>query len=266
MIFSIAYCGRIWHLQSGKQAILLLVFTAVVIGFAVWDNTAAGWLNASDALVTVGLGTALFVLIIKHRIDINLALSLIMLYVVGYAFLRSWLFAAHLKVISIQMAPMYEIYLKRLPNFKITREMITALQNMITTYQPAIFGSFQVSGVFFGLLLFNNASTLKHPVRFTRLPFVTIYLLIAAVAMCLYPLTKTWGLNLLICMGMVYLVQGTAILSFFWGDFFAKAKMLRTLFIMAIILNYPMLILIAFIGVLDVWFDFRKLTIKEIKA
>jgi hypothetical protein len=266
MIFLIAYSGRIWHQSSGRQVVSLLFFAAVVIGLAVWDNSAASWLNASDSLVSVGLGVTLFVLIIRHRLDINLALSLLLVYTIGYTFLRNWLFAAHMQVISLQMAPMYEVYLQRFPNLKITREMIAALQTMIMTYQPAIFGSIQISGIYFGLLLFNNSSTLKHPVRFNRLPFVIVYPLIMSAAMYLYPATKIFGLNLLICLGMVYLIQGTAVLSFFWGDFFARAKLLRVLLILAIMLNYPILILIAFIGVLDIWFDFRKLTIKEIKT
>jgi hypothetical protein len=266
MIFTIAYSGRIWHLPSGRQIIQLLGFIITVVVLAVLDNSAAGWLNASDALVSVCMGTVMFVLIIKHRLDFNLAISLLLLYSVGYCFLRNWLFASHLQVISQQMAPMYESYLERFPNLKLNKEMISTLQSIILTYQPAIFGSMQIAGVFFGLLLFNNTSTLKHPIRFIRLPYVLVYLLIIALALFLYPVTRTWGINLLICTGMIYLIQGTAVLSFVWGDFFSKARLLRTLLTMAIILNYPVMILIAFLGVLDVWFDFRKLTIKEIKT
>jgi uncharacterized protein YybS (DUF2232 family) len=87
--------------------------------------------------------------------------------------------------------------------------------------------------------------------------------MILAIGMFLYPATRVIGTNLLICMSMLYLIQGTAVLSFVWGGFFAKARLLRTMLIMAIILNYPVMILIALIGVLDAWFNFRKLTFKE---
>jgi hypothetical protein len=259
----IAYSGKIWHLPAGKQVIMLLSFMVAVIVMASLDGSAAGWLNASDALVAVGLGTAMFVMLVKCRLDINLALYLLLMYLIGYCFFRNWIFAAHLSVISQQTAPLYESYMNRIPNLKLTPDIIASVQNIILTYQTAIWGSMHIAAAFFGFLLFNRTSTLKYPVRFIRLPYPLVYGMILAIGMFLYPATRVIGTNLLICMSMLYLIQGTAVLSFVWGGFFAKARLLRTMLIMAIILNYPVMILIALIGVLDVWFNFRKLTFKE---
>lgn len=244
---------------------MLLSFTLVIVAIAFFENTDAIWLNASDAIISVGLGTALFVLIFKQYLDINKALSILIIFNIAYFFIRSWIFAPTLSVISQQMTPMYENYIQRFPALKFNRESVAWIQNFMLLYQAAIWGSIQISAAFFGILLFNRTSILKQQVRMIRLPNYFVYIMIAALALFLYPISRTLGINLLVCMSVVYLIQGTAILSFAWGDFFAKAKLLRTFLIMAIIINYPVLILIALIGVLDVWFDFRKLTFKEEK-
>jgi len=265
MIFSIAYSGKIWHQTLRRQIIALLGFVTVIILAAVLENDPAVWLNACDALVGVGLGLVLFILILRQRMDINIALALLLVFEIGFCFFRNWLFAPTLASISQQMTPMYETYLKRIPSLNVNMNAISWVQQIMLNYQSAIWGSIQAAGIFFGFLLFNKTSLMKQPVRMIKLPYELIFLFIAALALALYPVTRLYGINLLICMSVIYLIQGTAVLSFAWGDFFSKARLLRTFLIMAIILNYPVLILIALIGLLDVWFDFRKLTLMEEK-
>jgi hypothetical protein len=265
MVFSIAYSGKIWLNTFRQLIIALLSFVAVILFAAVYEHDAAVWLNASDAIVGVGLGLVLFVFILRQKKDANIALALLLVYVIAYCFFRNWIFAPTLSSISQQMTPMYETYLKRIPSLNISKDAVNWVQQTMLNYQSAIWGSIQVAGVFLGILLFNKTSLTQHPVRFIKLPYEVVLLMIAALGLTLYPVTRLYGTNLLICMSMIYLIQGTAVLCFAWGGFFAKARLLRTFLIMAIILNYPVLILIALIGLLDVWFDFRKLTLMEEK-
>jgi hypothetical protein len=263
LIFVIAYCGRIWAQSTGKQLLYLGLFIIAVSVLAVIENSLLAWLNASDAIVGVGLGTLLFVLLIKQRQDANKALALILVYEIGYSLLRSWLFSPTLHVVSAQMTPTYESYLHRIPNLQVNKEMVTWIQNFMTTYQTAIWGTSQMLAVFLGYLLFNRFSVISFPLRFIRFPHLVIYPMILALALAIYPDTRVWGINFLICMGIIFLIQGSAVLSFAWGDFFSRARFLRTLLIIAIIINYPVLILIALAGLMDFWFDFRKLNKME---
>jgi len=260
-----AYCGKIWHQTLQKQIIAFAAYILIILGLAFFEKDPAVWLNASDAIIGVGLGAVLFTLILKSRMNINLALALLLIFEVGYCFFRNWMYAPTLAAVSQQMAPMYETYLKRIPALRPDKEAIAWIQLFMLNYQAAIIGSLQIAGTFLGLLLFNMASAFKLPIRLIKFPYATVYVLIAALGLTLYPVTRMWGINLLVCMSMIYLIQGVAILSYAWGDFFQKAKLLRTFLIMAIILNYPILVLIALTGVLDVWFDFRKLTLVEEK-
>jgi hypothetical protein len=265
MIFVIAYCGKIWHLEFKRQIIILATYLLLIIMIAVYDNSLAVWLNASDAIVGIGLGAVLFVFILRQYYDLNKSLAILVIYQIGYCFFRNWLFAPTLTELSQQMTPLYETYLRKVPALEINKDTIAWIQNFMLSYQSAIWGSIQLTGSFLGFLLFNKLSFLKLQVRLIRFPFVFVFLLIVSLAMAVYQNSRLFGINLLICMSIIYLIQGIAVLSFAWGDYFAKARLLRTFLIVAVIFNYPVIILIAFIGVLDVWFDFRKLNIMEEK-
>ena len=244
---------------------MLAAFALSIIVFAGLDNSAAVRLNAGDALISVGLATTLYVIILKKTMNSNLAISLVLAYITSYCFLRSWLFYPTITAISRQMIPMYKSYFLRVPNIKIDENSIRTAVDFLLTYQSAIWGSMQILALFLGILLFNRTSMFKTYVSHIRLSFFFVYALIAAMALTLYPDTRIWGINLLGCLAVIYLIQGTAVLSFAWGGFFSRTRFLRTMLIMAVILNYPILILIAFIGILDVWFDFRKLSNMEEK-
>ncbi|MFO7660555.1 MAG: hypothetical protein R6V77_06550 [Candidatus Cloacimonadaceae bacterium] len=248
-----------------RQLIVLLVYIMTIGVIAAYDNSLAVWLNAGDAIVGIGLGCLLFILILRQRQKLNLALAALLIFQIGYYLLRSWVFAPALQALSEQMKPVYETYLERMPRLDFNADAIVWIQNLMLKYQAAIWGSFQILAVFLGFMLFNRHSAFKQRIRLIKFPYPIIYLMIATLALSLFPITRIWGLNALICMSVFYLIQGTAVLSFVWGDYFAKVKLMRTLLIMAVIINYPVLILIALVGIIDNWFDFRKLNVMEEK-
>lgn len=246
-----------------KQILVLCLFFVTVLSIARWDNSLSIWLNASDALIAIGLGLFLFILIYKQLSDFNQALSVLLIFLLGYVCFRNWIFTPTLQTISKQMEPLLESYIQRFPNLRSNRDIIPIIQTIMIDYQIAIWSVMHFSAVYLGVLLLNRKSSLQHPARKIRFPYWFVYLFITSLALTIYRETSLIGRNLLISIAMIYLMQGVGVLSFFWGDYFRKAKMIRTLLIMAIILNYPVLILIALLGVLDVWLNFRKLNIME---
>lgn len=259
------YCGKVWHKPIQQLNMMLGVFMLSVLGLALAENSGAVWLNASDAMIGVGLSMVLFVLFVKNRFDVNMALTALLIFILGYGVLRSLLFAPTIHELAGQMKPIYENYAKSYPQLHLDGGSLQWMQQIWMKYQISVWVGFQVLAVFFGLMLFNRTSPLKLQFRYLRFPFPVVYLMLAGLGLTLLSQTKTWGTNILVIMSMIYTIQGIGILSHFWGDFFQKARMMRAFLIMAIMLNYPVMILIAFIGVLDVWFDFRKLTYVEEK-
>ncbi len=254
-----AYSGKIWSYPAKRLLLFLLLFFAVIGLLIVTDRSYQIWINAADAIVAAGIGICLYLYLLKTKLDINLALTGLICLLLVYSFVRSLVFAAGLEAVAKQMTDMYSQYLQRYSSFKPDAGRITQVQNLFIRYQPAFWSSTQITAAFFGLLLFNRLSILKLPVRQISLPGFLIYPLLAALGLSLYPQTKVWGINLLISLLAAYLIQGTGVLSHFWSGVFARSRMLRTLFFITIIINYPVLALISFIGVLDAWFDFRKI-------
>lgn len=265
MIFTLAYCGKILSQTPIRQLLALLAYILTMAAIAVYDNSPAVWLNVTDSIIGIGLGCLIFILILRRNQKLNLALTVLLLVQVGYYLLRSWMFFPAIQALSLQSKPVYEMYLERMPKLDFNADAITWIQNFMLKYQAAIWGSFQILAVFLGFMLFNKHSFYKRSIRYIKFPYEVVYLMIAALVLTLIPTTRTWGLNALICMSVFYLIQGTAVLSFVWGGYFARVKLMRTLLIIAVIINYPILILIALVGIIDNWFDFRKLNIMEEK-
>jgi len=265
MIFTLAYCGKILSQTAVRQLLALLAYILTMAAIAVFDNSPAVWLNAADSIIGTGLGCLVFVLILRRCQKLTLALTILLLVQIGYYLLRSWMFAPAIQALSLQLKPVYEMYLERMPKLDFNTDAISWIQSFLLRYQTAIWGSFQILAVFLGFMLFNKYSANKQKIRYIKFPYEVVYLMIAALMLTLIPTTRTWGLNALVCMSMFYLIQGTAVLSFVWGDYFARVKLMRTLLITAVIVNYPILILIALVGIIDNWFDFRKLNLMEEK-
>jgi len=93
-----------------------------------------------------------------------------------------------------------------------------------------------------------------------KLPDWVVWFVIAAGALMIVPedIAKIIGLNALIVLLFLYLLQGLSIVQFF----FRKKnipKYLRGLFYALIVLYQYLLVFIAAIGLFDIWVDFRKM-------
>lgn len=93
-----------------------------------------------------------------------------------------------------------------------------------------------------------------------RLPDKLIWLLIGGAVITVLPLTplRVVGSNLLICMGLVYIFQGFAVLSFFLHKWKAPQVVRFLLYAMMLFQSFGTLLLLI-IGIGEVWLDLRRL-------
>ncbi|MCF7792601.1 MAG: YybS family protein [Candidatus Cloacimonetes bacterium] len=144
-------------------------------------------------------------------------------------------------------------------------QMDLGLQLMETTRQ--IFEQYYVGiwmlsiivGLYLGTLIISKNSEIKWQHRFIQLQYESIYFVIAALILFVIPKWRILGMNALLILAPLFLIEGISILDFYWGDFFKKTKFLLFLLIISMVFNYFILSLIALIGLLDIWFDFRKI-------
>lgn len=152
-------------------------------------------------------------------------------------------------------------------------ETLTILEEsffQMKTVLPKILASMMVSLamlVIWATMLLGNRLVLKFtgyrpwPDHQTwRLPDKLIWLLIGAALITLVPATpmRIVGGNLLICMGLIYMFQGFAVMSFFLHKWNVPQAIRFLLYAMMLFQSFgTVLLLIAGIG--EVWFDLRRL-------
>ncbi|MEW5724769.1 MAG: YybS family protein [Thermodesulfobacteriota bacterium] len=69
---------------------------------------------------------------------------------------------------------------------------------------------------------------------------------------------RVWAVNLLLILGLVYFFQGLSVVAF-WLDKKSAPPFLRTLIYLVIALQQYLAVIVAALGLFDLWLDFRKL-------
>ena len=145
----------------------------------------------------------------------------------------------------------------------LTSESLNATKTVLTNYYIGIWMVSIILGLYLGSLLLSRRLQNKWNHQRIGVPFYLIYILIASLVLFTLPQLRIYGINSLMILAPLFIIQGVSILDFFWRNFFAKSRILLYLLIFSMAFNIPILILVALIGVLDIWFDFRKIRVME---
>jgi len=97
------------------------------------------------------------------------------------------------------------------------------------------------------------------PLYHFALPEWLIFVVLATGFLLLAPvsLVRVFSLNLLMVLGVLYFCQGVAIISA-WLHRFAVPRILRLVGYLLLFIN-PLIFLVIILGLMDLWFDFRRL-------
>jgi hypothetical protein len=90
-----------------------------------------------------------------------------------------------------------------------------------------------------------------------------IAVVIISLGLIIYDKTQIVGINILIPCIALYFLQGLSIVGFFFGKLLINSKMLLIIGILTLLINPYLIILLAFIGLVDSWADLRKLNKME---
>ena len=143
------------------------------------------------------------------------------------------------------------------------QDIIEKIRNLINNYFPAVWTSVIIVAIYLGALMVSKRDIRKWNHKIVQLPYFIVYLLLGILFFCIFPSTRIWGYNGLFMIAPVFLIQGISVLDFYWGNYFRKSKFLLFFLIISMILNYFLLLLVALMGVFDIWFNFRKIYILE---
>ncbi len=138
------------------------------------------------------------------------------------------------------------------------------MQTLVPIIMPAILGSMilmitwltMVIGNTFRLNVFEKSAWVGY--RHWHLPDKLIWVVIIMGIMTLLPTElRVVGVNSLVLLGIVYCFQGLAILVFFMNKWNVPLLLRSFLYVMIIFQSLGTIILL-FVGIADIWLDFRK--------
>lgn len=235
------FAGFITHFDLFNIALGVVVIA--FLHFAVLLKT----LSFKTALVSATIGSAVF------------ALIRLLLFKEYYATLLDEGFAQSFALLEKAWAGSEES-MQMLQTLKSASAGIK--QNLIN-YQVALWVVPSTIGIAIGCMVLSKISALKWFYAFFKVNKNIVWLLIPFLGLTAFatkvPILKVIAYNGLAIFAGLYLIQGFAIINFFWRIWFAKSKFFTIILIAAIILNPYLLPLVILTGLLDTWFNFRKI-------
>ncbi len=263
LIFIIAFSGKY---QKNRNLFNYVFFGFVILLFLLKLIDIISFMNL---LIGVGLTSVLYLWSLQRTLNfINAIISAFFLNII-YAVLRMIIFGKQYAEIIAEVIEKYKEFVTQ--SFQNNAEQLAlaldftdTFQQLFTKYYVGIWVSTIVLAIYIGSIFLSKKGSLKWEHRKIRMPFYLVYILIAALAGFLLPDTQTYGINALIMIAPLFLIQGISILDFYWGDFFKRSKVLLFLLIVSMVFNYFILILVILIGLIDIWFNFRKIDMEEI--
>lgn len=265
------FWGLIFILSFGekyrdRKGVFFAAFSVVVIIF--FFLKIIDTIGFFDLIIGIALSSMLYFWSLFRTLDYLRSIIAVFFLNIGYAVLRNLIFGKLFITNLNQALQQYTEFVKtsfenNTEYLSFALEILRTLENILSKYYAGIWIITIVLAVYFGSLIFSKKNELKWNHRLIQLPFFFIYLLIGSLALFLIPNTRTVGINCLMMLSPLFLIQGISIIDFYWGNFFKKSKFLLFLLIFSMVLNYFILMLIALMGLVDIWFNFRKIIIME---
>jgi hypothetical protein len=268
LIFLIGSGGKNVIINFSHRYVFFILFSGIVVLTAVSGFFPADLVRYIDVLIGVGLGAFIFFNVLFKTSKYESAILVFGGFTITYAYLRSRLFGTFMLQNYDLMAKLNPVLLpggkglnaEQLAMFKY---IVKVGRNLTDQYNIAIWSIGMIVAVYLGSLLLTKSRAMIWEHKFLKFPHELLYLVIGTMLLVAIPMTKILGFNLLLSIMPLYLIQGTAIMDFFWGVHFARSPILRFLLILVILLNYPILVLLVLVGLFDNWFNFRKIEIRE---
>ncbi len=221
-------------------------------------------INALDILFGVGIICFLFIRNFLATFNYLKSLLLSAVAIISYGIVRQILFYDTI----VKMTTNYLIeYNKMLvttfennpKQLELMQEVTSQVKLLFTDFYVGVWSIMMISALYIAALIISTRSIIKWQLKTIQMPFNLIYVLIIALVAFLIPNTQKYGINGFMIIAPFFLIEGISILQFHWGEYFKRSKFLLIILILAIAFNPYLLMLIILLGILDIWFNFRKI-------
>jgi len=225
-------------------------------------------ISFSDILIGVALSSYLYFRILLKRYDYLYSILSIFIINLIYGVIRHLLFS---KRILLNISIVAEEYMKILQEtiqdnsekLMFISDLLETMKTIMANYYPGIWVITIIAGIYIGSLIISAKMQSKWSHKIVRLPYELVYFLIIVLGLFLIDKTRIFGINGILMLIPLFIIQGMSILDFYWGEYIRKAKILIVLMVIAMVFNPYLIIIIAVLGLTDMWFNFRKIIVKE---
>ncbi|MCD4650578.1 MAG: YybS family protein [Candidatus Cloacimonetes bacterium] len=236
-----------------------LVFIAIQVLLIITNQI--GYIEAMNAVFGVLIVFVMYLRILRRHYSYPLAIVSSGLLELIFGFFRKLVFGDYYKTLITQATELQEVadvLQISEQQWESIRSTLERTGSLMWEYHIAFWVVAMLSALYTASLLMRRKTVFGWEHALTRIPHFVIYLLIAALLITLIPGLSSIGKNLIVVLGFVYLIQGLAIIDFFWGQFMRRSKWLTAVFILVLVINIFLLGLVALMGLFDTWFNFRK--------
>ncbi|MCK4653289.1 MAG: DUF2232 domain-containing protein [Candidatus Cloacimonetes bacterium] len=262
LIFILALSGK----YQDRKYIFFSVFAGVVLILIIANIIDI--ITFFDLMIGVGLSSIIYFGNLFRTLSYLRTILAVFFLNVIYAILRHILFGKMFLKNFTQVIEQYKEFFSSTfqdssEQLELALELLESFKYVFSKFYMGIWVVTIVFAIYFGSLILSKKMMSKWNHKEIRQPFFLIYILIGSLVLFLIPNTKIFGINMMVMLAPLFLIQGISILDFYWGNFFKKSKFLLFLLIFSMVLNYFILMLVVLMGLLDIWFNFRKIRITE---
>ncbi|MEA2103391.1 MAG: DUF2232 domain-containing protein [Candidatus Cloacimonadota bacterium] len=237
----------------------LIIFSALQIFLLILNVTTT--IQCLEIIVSVGLSATIFAYSLQRFKSYELAILTGIIPAFIYIFLKNLFFFEQIKEAITEAN---SIALGQMQN-AFSPEMLEKLQISLQSFSelmikgnPSIWLFSILLGVFIGALIFSKKSeSIQWDFKHVKFPDQLQFVVIIALLLVVFSF-RTIGINLLIFSGFFYLIQGYSVLYFYIQQTLRNNKFIGITLLIIPILNYYLLIALAFTGILDSWVHLRK--------
>jgi hypothetical protein len=258
--FLIPNLGRICYSKPGRMnnfviAWLLAIISAVF--FKILDPL-------TGISLAAGVGFTVYVILkfIDKEFFLQKALIATAIIHSGLSAVKFYYFSEVIKNnLELSVKSSLDLLLKKYPAnstdlLQIT-EFIKQSKSLYLNYNYTFSVFFAILMTFVGIMFLKHIKNDRFELFFV--PNYLAYILIIGLVSMVFPQTRYTGENILIPVAGFFFIQGLAVTWFYYGKLLRSSLLLIILFSLALVLNPYLVILIAIVGIVDFWFDLRKL-------
>jgi hypothetical protein len=264
LFFTILLGGKFYRQQ--KYVFIVTVSVLVLIFLLILKSTAPFY-QAIEIAMGVILPYLIFYECFLRTNKIAISLAAVFLLGICFSIIRlSWYgftVLANFQTVLIETRQFIADNATNFADYPKLDESFDLMEKVVTHFGPTIWVAGTIFAVYFGCLLFAKKHHIKIYHQYIQFSYYSVYLLITGLFLTLLNGTKYIGLNMLFMLTPLYFIQGLSIMDFYWRKYMQKSKLLIYIMVVMIIFNAFFLLLIIMMGLMDTWFNFRKLKIQE---